>query len=219
MTPTAPTDSSQPSPRYRLSPGPRPATIVELRTAQVRDRLLRTELARVRTAAAAWRNGLGALLAALIGFSLIKGRSDVGQLTTAWAAWVGVLLLLALVTGTVGALLLIRAAHGRPAVTATRALTSVLAADHLDALASTAALRRGIAATLGCTLLLVAAVGATWYGPEREKPSLQVTTSAGAVCGSVVRLNRGVLVLKTTAGEVATDLTTALTITAVGKCP
>lgn len=71
--------------RYRLTPG-RPATAADLRAAQERDELLRTELPRVRQAATAWRNGLGALLAGLVGFGLIKGRSDVRELATGWAA-------------------------------------------------------------------------------------------------------------------------------------
>jgi len=53
----------------------------------------------------------------------------------------------------------------------------------------------------------VAAVGATWYGPDRDNPALQVTTPAGTACGSMVRLDHGLLVLRTKAGEVASDLT------------
>ncbi|WP_284744156.1 hypothetical protein [Amycolatopsis sp. RTGN1] len=206
-------------PRYRLAPGPAPATADDLRAAQERERLLRTELTRVREAAVAWRNGLGALLVALVGFGLIKGRSDIGQLAPAWARWVGLLLLFAILAGATGALLLIRAAHGRPAVTAIRQLPSSRAADHIEALASAVALRWGIIATLGCALLLVSAVAATWYGPERDKLAVRVTTPAGVTCGSVVRLDHGTLVLKTDAGEVTTDLNIASTITAVAKCP
>lgn len=203
--------------RYRLTPG-HPATTADLRAAQERDRLLSTELPRVREAATAWRNGLGALLAGVVGFGLIKGRSDVRELATGWAAAVGALLLAALVTGACGALLLIRAAHGRPGMTDARRILARPISDHIEALASASALRRGIAATLGCGLLLIAAVGATWYGPAGGKPSLQVKTPSGSFCGSVVRLDRGVLVLKTDAGEVSNDLSTASTLAAVDKC-
>lgn len=209
-----------PSAGYRLLPGPHRATHDDLRLAQERDRLLRTELPRVQQAAAAWRNGLGALLAALIGFGLIKGRNDISQLDPRWGGWVGVLLLAALLTGACGALLLIRAAHGRPAVTSVRELPSSRATDHIEALACAAALRRGIGATLGCALLLVTAVGLTWYGPERAKPALRVHTVTGVVCGTAVRLSPGgVLVLKTDAGEMTVDLTTATAVTAVDRCP
>lgn len=202
---------------YRISAG-RPATAADLHAAQERELLLRAELPRVRQAATAWRNGLGALLAGAVGFGLIKGRSDVRDLAPDWAAAVGGLLLAALVAGVVGALLLIRAAHGRPPVTDAQRIQPSRARDHVEALASTSALRWGIAATLGCGLLLVAAVGATWYGPARGKPAVQVSTPAGSFCGSVVRLERGILVLKTDAGEVATDLSTATTLTAVDNC-
>jgi hypothetical protein len=207
------------APRIRLKPGPRPATPGDLRAAQERDRLLRTELPRVRETATAWRNGLGALLVALVGFGLIKGRTDVGQLATGWGVWVGVMLLAALTMGAIGALLLIRAAHGRPAVADIRLLPSSRASSHIEAVASAAALRWGIVSTLGCTLLLVGAVGATWYGPDRTKPALKVTSPAGSLCGSVVRLDRGTLVLKTSAGEVTIDLSTASAMATADTCP
>ena len=217
-TPPVPTPADT-TPRYRLSPGPAPATGNDLRTARERDRLLRAELPRVREGATAWRNGLGALLVALIGFGLIKGRSDVSQLATPWAWRVGVLLLFALFAGAAGGLLLIRAAHGRPAVTDVRQLPPGRAADHIEALASARALRWGIVSTLGCALLLVSAVAATWYGPARDQPVIQVMTPGGVVCGQAVRVDHGSLVLKTAAGEVTIDLITALAVTAVASCP
>lgn len=214
--PPVPPDTRSAGP-YRLAPGPVPATPNDLRVAQERDRLLRDELPRVRQAATAWRNGLGALLLALVGFGLVKGRSDVSLLTAGWAAAVGLLLFAAVVAGAVGAWLLLRAAHGRPAVTDVRRAPPSRAADHIEALASAAALRRGTAATLGCALLLVGAVGATWYGPARAKPALRVTTPSGSICGYAVRLG-GSVVLKTDAGEVAVDLSSATTIAAVDGC-
>ncbi|MFJ6661638.1 hypothetical protein ACIQNG_35605 [Streptomyces sp. NPDC091377] len=202
-----------------LRPGPGPATPADLLSARDRDHLLRTELTRVREAAVAWRNGLGGLLAALIGFSLIKGRADIGQLAPGWAVVVGVLLLTALLAGAVGALLLIRAAHGRrPRIASANTVPPGRAADHLEALAAATVLRRGVTLTLVCTAFLVAAVATTWYGPERGKPALRITTPGGTVCGSVIRVDRGTLVLKTADGEIATDLTTASALQAVEKC-
>jgi hypothetical protein len=205
--------------QFRLTAAPQPATESDLRAAQHRDRLLRAELPRVREAATAWRNGLAGLLAALVGFGLVKGRSDVGQLADRWAGVVGLLLAAALLAGAVGALLLLRAAHGRPDVTATRDLLSARVADHVEAASSVRALRWGIRATLACTLLLTVAVGFTWYGPAKAKPAVQVSTPTGTLCGQVVRLAHGTLVLKTKAGEVATDLPAALTLQAVDSCP
>ncbi|MFI7609587.1 hypothetical protein ACIBTV_31370 [Micromonospora sp. NPDC049366] len=128
------------------------------------------------------------------------------------------LLFAALLAGAIGALLLIRAAHGRPSVADVQRIPPSQAGDHIEALASADALRRGIALTLGCTLLLVVAVGTTWYGPERRKPALRVTGPTGTTCGHVVRLNQGTIVLKTDAGEVSVDLRAAATISPVDKC-
>lgn len=203
----------------RLSAGPAKATEGDLRAIQHRDRLLREELPRIRAAATAWRNGLGALLVGLVGFGLVKGRSDVGQLAPSWAVVVGAILLAALLIGAVGALLLLRSAHGRPFVTPTRELLSPRVADHVEAVTSARALLRGMIATVTCAFLLVTAVGTTWYGPEKAKPAVQVATSAGTVCGSVMRLTHGTLVLKTKAGEIPTDLSTALSLQAVDSCP
>lgn len=202
---------------YSLGPAG-PATEADLRAAQERERLLAAELPRIREAATAWRNGLGGLLTALVGFSLIKGQSDISQLAVSWATYVGITLLAAVIAGAGGALLLIRAANGRPAVTPARQLHPRSAADHIEAVAATAALRSGIVLTLSCAALLVGAVGATWYGPERAQPVLQTTTPAGTVCGIPVRINYGTVTLMTATGEVSADLTQASAIQVVTHC-
>lgn len=203
---------------YRLGAAG-PATEADLRTAQERERLLAAELPRVREAATAWRNGLGGLLAALVGFSLIKGRSDVRELASSWATSVGILLLAALIAGAVGALLLLRAANGRPTVSGIHEILSRNAAEHIEAVTAAAALRRGINLTLVCASLLIAAVGTTWYGPERDRPVLQITNSGATVCGSAVRISHGNLTLKTAAGEYTVDLARASMVQAVIHCP
>lgn len=201
-----------------LAAGPR-ATPADLRAAQERELLLRTELPRVRQASLAWRNGLGGLLAALVGFSLVKGQSDIGRLAPAWAVAVGFLLLAAMLAGATGALLLIRAANGRPSVTPVHGLLPRPAADHVEALASATALRRGIGLTLACTTLLAAAVGTTWYGPTKDQPRLRISTPEGTACGSVRRIDHGSIVLNTSAGEVTVDLSAASAIEPVTTCP
>jgi hypothetical protein len=148
----------------RITPGPTP-TDTDLRRAQTLNRLLRSELGRVRAAATAWRNGLAGLLTALIGFGLIRGRTDIRTLSPGWSVAVGVLLLIALLTGALGALCLLRAAHGRAAVSDSSDIQPALVADHQEAITSALNLRRGIALTLSCAALLVTAVGITWYGP------------------------------------------------------
>jgi len=202
---------------YRLTPG-RPGGPADMRASRELIRILAAELPRVRETAAAWRNSLAGLLVALVGFSLIKGRSDVGDLRPSWGAAVGFLLLAALIAGAAGALLLIRAASGRPSAIPARALHSRSVADHVEAMDAAAALQHGIIMTLGCAALLVAAVGVTWYGPGRAGPLLQITTPTATVCGSAVSVSDGRLEIQTAAGLVTQDLAAASAVQAVASC-
>lgn len=59
-----------------VSAGP-PAQPADRARAKALQDLQADELDRIRAGAVAWRNGLGALLASLLGFSLVKGREDV----------------------------------------------------------------------------------------------------------------------------------------------
>ncbi|MGW6983449.1 hypothetical protein ACWGE1_29095 [Streptomyces sp. NPDC054932] len=203
----------------QVGAGP-PAGARDLLAAQERHRLAGEALPRLRAAALGWRNAAGALMAGLIGFGLIKGRTDVGQLARPWAVGVGCLLLAALLCGTWGAYLLNRAAHGPltlspPAPRATRS-----AVEHLEVGEALRALRRGIVMTLSCTLFLVGALGATWYGPSAKPPAVELTTPAtGRLCGTVTRVGEGKLLLKTggTTVEVATGALTQLRT--VDACP
>jgi hypothetical protein len=179
----------------------------------------RTELPRVRAAATQWRNGLAGLLVALVGFSLIKGRSDISELTPAAAAIVGVLLLLALFAGAAGALYLLRASNGRPAVVPIAELAPAPIAEHREAQASARALRRGIALSLACAALLVAAVATTWYGPGRSRPKVEITTDSRTVCGSVLRIQDGRMTIQSEAGEVVVELNRLTSLRAVDACP
>jgi hypothetical protein len=200
------------------APG-RPATPADLRRAQQVDLLRRTELPRVRAAAAQWRNGLAGLLVALIGFSLVRGRSDINELTPSGAAVVGVLLLLALLVGASGALYLLRASNGRPAVVPVAELAPGPIAEHREAEASARALRRGIVLSLACTALLVAAVAITWYGPARARPMVEFTTDGPTVCGSVTRIDGGSLTIQAAAGEIVVEFSRLKALKAVDSCP
>jgi hypothetical protein len=149
-----------------ITPGPS-ATRTDLLTAQERRRLLRDELANVRATAAGWRNGLAGLLAALTGFSLIRGRSDISQLAHPWDVAVGLLLLLALLAGVGAALCLLRATSGSPVMTSVTTLPPIMPYEYLEAWRALRALRLGIALSLCCGALLVTAIATTWYGPQK----------------------------------------------------
>nr|ADK54886.1 hypothetical protein [uncultured soil bacterium] len=164
--------------KISLAAGPYPEPI-DLYQAQLRERMARSELDRVRQAALAWRNGLAGLLAAVVGFSLIKGRSDIGELTSTASVAVGVILATALVVGTGAALALLYAAHGRPSVQRLKSATEVVLADHREALSAARALRRGIVLSLICGALLATAVGVTWYGPADPGSAKPAAVTAG----------------------------------------
>jgi len=187
-------------------------------SAQAAQRMIREELPVVRAAALAWRNGLAGLLAGLLGFSLIKGRSDVSQLSAPWRFAVGVLLLAALTTGAYGAMRLLRAAHGRPRKRPLESVRSRLAADRDEAGESLAALDRGVAATLACAALLAAAVAVTWYGPAAAKPKLRVVVQGETICGSVISAANDRLTLSTENGERVIDLAQAAGFAPVTDC-
>jgi hypothetical protein len=208
---------------FSLAAGP-PARPGDRIAARRRLLLVREELPRIRAAALAWRNGVAGLLAGIVGFGLVKGRTDVGQLASPHDAVVGGLLLTALLVGTIAALHLLRAAHGRPVLLDLRDQGQggddpTGDVDHAETLAAARALLRGLVLALICGAFLCAAVGLTWYGPAKASPRLQVTTPSGAHCGEVVRLESGQLRLKTRGGEIQVDLTQAMGLRPVDACP
>lgn len=182
------------------------------------------ELVRIRATALAWRNGLAALLVGLVGFGLVKGRSEIGDLAAPWPYWVGGLLGLALVAGGTAAALLLRAAHGRPGMWRTDDL--VAAARHstggvegVEARAAADALSRGVVLSYGCALLLIAAVAVTWYGPADKGPRLVVTTDTTTACGTVEQVRDGVLSLETASGRRDIAFAQAVGLQPVDACP
>ncbi|MGW5213053.1 hypothetical protein ACWEQO_18055 [Streptomyces sp. NPDC004051] len=207
----------------RLTPG-RPAIAADRAAARRMRQALTEELPKVREAALAWRNGLAGLFVGLLGFGLVKGRTDVGKLASPYDALVGGVLLLSLVCGAVGALYLLRAAHGMPVAAPLAPEPGLGAAaryagDHVEAGRALRALRRGVVLTMACGALLVAGVAFTWYGPGKEKPQLLVKTPAGTECGEPRRTERGVVVLKTDTGETRVSLADATAVMPVETCP
>lgn len=200
------------------------ATERDLRMAKAERQLLTGELARVRTSALAWRNGIAALLAGLVGFGLVKGRTDIGDLAQPWSAMVGTILASALVCGAVAAIKLMRAAHGRPHTVAIRDVLDNGSEDPVEqgrlaeAEASAQALYSGVKLSFVCVALLCCAVAMTWYGPAKTPPRVQVRVGGGTVCGEALELTAGRLVLKTRQGRATVDLAQAQGITAVDSC-
>ncbi|WP_329285588.1 hypothetical protein [Streptomyces sp. NBC_00691] len=192
----------------------------DLLAAQERHRLAREALPRIRAAATGWRNAAGVLMAGLVGFGLVKGRTDVGQLEPAWAAAVGFLLLAALVCGAWGAYLLNRAAHGPLATVPAGSRATRSAIEHRETRTALRAMRRGIGLGLGCACLLVVAVGTTWYGPSAKGPALEVTSpGTGTVCGTVTRVAEGTIWLKSGGTTTQIPLAGVTRLRTVEACP
>ncbi|MER7243175.1 hypothetical protein [Kribbella sp. NPDC000426] len=192
------------------------------RIARVQRDLAKNSLPKVRAKALAWRNGLGALLAGLIGFGLIKGRTDVGELASPYAVLAGLALLAALIAGAVAALALLSAAHGALAEGSTKKLLKSRDpksdVDQDETAVASRALKRGVIAVGFCAGLLVLAVAVTWYGPAKEPSKVSVTTPAGVVCGTVVKLEGGSLTVKTGTGDQVVPMSTATWLRVVDSC-
>ncbi|WP_445528865.1 hypothetical protein [Streptomyces cyslabdanicus] len=201
-----------------LSPG-RSADRSDAAAAQEHHQALRNELPRVREAARSWRNGLAGLLLSLVGFGLIRGPSEVDKVEAPWHIVIGCLLLASLLAGAFGAYRLLGAHNGRPRATPVNLDVSAVTQDHLLALTALRDLRQGIVATLLCTALLVAAVGTTWYGPEKSTPKLRVRTTGTTLCGESATVDGGRLRLKSKAGQISLVLSTVLTVETVDACP
>lgn len=200
-----------------IRPGPT-AEPADLHAAQERNALRSSELPRVRSAATAWRNGLAGLLAALAGFGIIRGNEDIGRLGQHWKVAVGVLLFAALVAGAIGALSLLRAAHGRPAVMPVDSLPPQSVIDHTEAIATASALRRGITCTMICAALLAGAVAATWYGPPPAGPKLEVVTRGGTLCGTFIALAHSEVEVRTLSKTVPLAAAVVTAIRPSDKC-
>ncbi|WP_431947572.1 hypothetical protein [Micromonospora marina] len=206
----------------KVSAGP-PARPADRARAKALQALQADELSRIRDGAVAWRNGLGALLAGLLGFSLIKGRSDVSQVRPSYAIAVGLLLLAALIVGGIAAAFVMRAAHGRPCSTALPGAdvpNPITAARQNEAELSERALSWGVRLVFGCVALLTPAVAVTWYGPVKEKPRIEVQLiDSSRWCGEAVSVANGWMTLKTGNGKIPIDLTKAVSVTASDACP
>ncbi|MGW5343559.1 hypothetical protein [Streptomyces sp. HUAS TT3] len=202
-----------------LRPGP-PATPHDLHRAEYREELPGgAELERIRAAALAWRGGLAGLMAGLVSFGLVKGRSDVTQLAPAAGWTAGVLLALSAVAGAGAAWLVLRAAHGMPQVVPASQLPDRLAHAHQLAVSAARDLRRGSALVVVHAALLLAAVGVTWYGPERAAPQVEVLTPDLTACGTVRQVGDGALTVRTRSAELRIPLDRVLGVKAVNACP
>lgn len=152
---------------------------------------------RVRQAAHDWRNGAGALVAGILSFSLIKGKSDLAEVAEGWAVFAGALLALSLLLGLSASFLILRASHGLPLfISVDNAQTSEVR-EYLEAIRSTGYLRLGIKVLTASLFSLAFSVAVVWYAPEREQDKLVLATPAGSVCGTILMSAEGSITILT----------------------
>ena len=128
--------------------------------------------------------------------------------------------MVALAVGILGVLALLRAAHGLPAVRPTKGLGRWDTAEHREAVAAARSLRRGITGALACAVVLVIAVGVTWYGPSRNNGSyVRLVTRSGSWCGNTANLAGSRMRLEAPSGPVVPPVSDVLDITSAKTCP
>lgn len=178
-----------------------------------RQQLQEQELGVVRARASNWGKGLAALMAGVLAFGLIKGRSDISELPLLPAVTIGALLVLVCICVLVAATQIFRAAFGslKP--------SKLTRTDHEEAESSMSALRRGLIAAFGGFALLVVAVGITWYWPAPPPPALQVIEVNGQVhCARSLRIAGTQAILSTPDGDIAVRVSSIQFVDPASDC-
>lgn len=166
-----------------LKPAVEPSK-AELARARALHRASDAQLSGIRSAAAGWQKGLSGLVAGVAAFGIFSGAEDVAMLAAPWNVLAGSAVAASLAVSTLGAYLLLRAAHGIP-----RRLKpeDLVASDVAATRRAFQSLTRGISATLMAAVLAAAALGLSWYAPrERDRP-FTLTTPTDELCGQLVR--------------------------------
>lgn len=202
------------------------ATLQHMQDARNAHQLLTGELDAVRAMAGSWSIGLAGLLAAVLGFGLIRGRSDLERLDRGWAVAVAVLLGLVLLVGAYAAYRILGAAHGVPTPRPLRrghrfdGRQGRPRTNHEIATSALDSLRRGMIATASALALLVLAVAITWFGPPREGLRISLIDGTGApLCGAVKETSTGTITLQTSTSTVVVTLASAHSVRPVQSCP
>jgi hypothetical protein len=177
-----------------LTPGV-PITQLEIDAERERDALGRTELSRLRAAAANWRTGLALLLTLLPTLVVVKGNDAVKDLSSTYKIVIGVLTALGAIAAIVAAVLALRAAYGPLKRQQWRADMDALRRGETDTTLSDLKWTRKL--TLGALALLGAAIGVAWGAPTSDPAYFQVTQRDGhVVCGKYAGVDVNAMTVK-----------------------
>ncbi|MBO4208843.1 hypothetical protein [Micromonospora echinofusca] len=171
-------------------------SIAEKRWAQLAQETQFHQLDSLRRQAEGWRTGLAGLTALLGAVLIVKGRSDISNLAPGVRYLVVVLLAGAFVLLVTASLLALRAASGWPDDEIYLTGESLRAWHAEESERIRTGIRRAARLMVVGLVVLAAAVGLTWLGPgESRAPLVSVETSAGPVCGELVGVRDGHLIV------------------------
>jgi hypothetical protein len=182
-----------------------------------------SQLESVRTAAKDWGTTITAVTGALGIVALIKGPEEVGRLTHGWQVAVGIALLVAILLVIRGIVLAALAAQGTPG---SFTYSPVRYHDYYrrEIARASIELQGSRLLVVAGMLALIAGVGMTWYGDEKEKKTTlvyAVSRDGVTACGEVSRGKQGVLQIKKAGQTTPTTLEpkNVLALVPVGECP
>lgn len=196
----------------------------DLKWEEKADQLEFDALTRVRSAAEKWAASQAAIIGLLGTIMLVKGREDIGELTTLNQVVVALLLAGALLLALVAAYLTALAAQGTPEQVQWPSGPRLRAWEREQALQAKKRLKLSRILTVLTVACLVLAVAVTWFGDakkETSSPSVVVLRADGAaVCGELAAGADGALTVKPAKGEplpvTGSDVSS---LTAVDGCP
>ncbi|MBO1331699.1 hypothetical protein [Streptomyces sp. VRA16 Mangrove soil] len=150
------------------------------------------QLPELRRQAEGWRNGLAGLASLLAVLVTLKGRDDLGQLPDGARDVASALVAAAFVLLVGGAVLSVRAAHGRPGDRILLAGQALRRWTESEIVRVTRSLRWAAVCCAGGLLFAAAGVGVAWFTTEPAPDSLvRVTTTTGERCGEFLGSGRG----------------------------
>ncbi|RPE45288.1 hypothetical protein EDD90_8553 [Streptomyces sp. Ag109_O5-1] len=174
----------------------------ERRWAQLAREMEFSELSELREQAEGWRNGLTGLTALLAVLVTLKGRDDLSQLPSAARNTAAALLGTAFLCLTVGSVLALRAAHGRPGSRVLLTGQVLRRWTEQETIRVTGALRQASVCCVAGIVLVCGAVAVAWTTTESPSGHLvRVVTTTGERCGEFLGAGSGGLVLRTEDGR------------------
>ena len=185
--------------------------------------LLTSQLANVRKTAENWRNGFVSIIGLVTVFSVIKGPTSINNLDK-WASYtVGLLILLTLTSASFGAWSSLIAAYGIPKIinrSGFRRLGGIHGYRFDLAKKSVSRLKQAQLAMILALILLMGALGLTWYGPRSTAVIIEIERQTlPKVCGELLLSNDGYIDIKLSSSQpLRVQMTDIVRLSVLEKC-